>query len=142
MTTSLGSNSLVKGFDMKRRTRLSLLMAMSVVFLAVALAGSAGARPFLIDVADGGLKYSPKTAHVKKGKRIKWTNQGSGTHTVTFYKKPSGSDVKSFTLSAGSSKKRKPKKTGTYKYRCLIGSHSDLDGGQCSGMCGKLKIHT
>jgi plastocyanin len=126
---------------MSLRRRLSFLTVVSALLLTGALAGSAAARPFLIDVADGGLKYSPKTAHVKKGKKIKWTNQATGTHTVSFYKKPSGSDVKSFTLSAGASKKREADKTGTYKYRCLIASHSDLDGGQCTGMCGKLKIH-
>jgi plastocyanin len=125
----------------KRRTRLSLVTALSAIFLVLAVAGSAGARPFLIDVADGGLKYSPKTAHVKKGKRIKWTNQGSGTHTVSFYKKPKRSGVSSLSLGAGESGKRKPKKTGTYKYRCLIGAHSSLTDGQCTGMCGKLKIH-
>jgi plastocyanin len=95
----------------------------------------------MIDVADGGLKYSPKTAHVNKGKKIKWTNRAGGTHTVSFYKKPNGSGVSSMTLSGGESAKRKPKKTGTYKYRCLIGNHSSLSGGVCTGMCGKLKIH-
>jgi plastocyanin len=119
----------------------SVVMVLAAFLLVGLLAGPAAARPFLIDVADGGLKYSPKTARVSKGKKIKWTNQGSVTHTVTFYKKPSGSNLKGFSLSAGSSKKRTPDKTGKYKYRCLIGTHSNLNDGQCTGMCGKLKIH-
>jgi plastocyanin len=123
------------------RLKGSVVMVLAAFLLVGLLAGPAAARPFLIDVADGGLKYSPKTARVSKGKKIKWTNRGSVTHTVTFYKKPSGSNLKGFSLSAGSSKKRTPDETGTYKYRCLIGTHSNLNDGQCTGMCGKLKIH-
>jgi plastocyanin len=126
---------------MRGTHRFSVVVVIAIALLSFALAGSAAARPFGIAVADGGLKYTPKTAHVKKGKKIKWTNRGSGTHTVTFYKKPNGSDIKSFSLSAGDSKKRKPDKKGVYKYRCLIGSHSSLNNGVCTGMCGKLKIH-
>jgi plastocyanin len=126
---------------MMRNKRVPIAVLIAGGMLLFALAGSASARPFGISVADGGLKYTPKTAHVKKGKKIKWTNEGNGTHTVTFYKKPSGSDIKSFSLNAGDSKKRKPDKKGVYKYRCVIGSHSSLNNGQCTGMCGKLKIH-
>jgi plastocyanin len=122
-----------------KKVPIAVIVAAGLFFFA--LAGPASARPFGISVGDGGLKYSPKTAHVKKGKKIKWTNKGSGPHTVSFYKKPSGSDIKGFSLSAGSSKKREPDKKGVYKYRCLIGSHSSLSNGQCTGMCGKLKIH-
>jgi plastocyanin len=125
---------------MSMARRVAILMVLAAALLALVV-GGAGSAPFQISVADGGLKYSPKTAHVTKGKAIKWTNEGSGTHTVSFYKKPSGSDISSITLGSGDSKKRKPDKTGTYKYRCMIANHSSVSDGQCTGMCGKLKIH-
>jgi plastocyanin len=123
-------------------TRRLTIVTAGVAGLLALLVGLAMAAPFKISVADGGLKYSPKTAHVNKGKTVKWTNEGSTTHTVTFYKKPKGSGIKSFSLAEGDSKKRTLKKTGTYKYRCLIGNHSDLEDGKCTGMCGKIKVHS
>ena len=125
---------------MSTRLRLTVVIALAVCG-ATLLSGPASAAPFLIDVADGSLSYSPKTAHVKKGKTIKWTNKGSGTHTVTFWKKPKKSGAKSFTLADGESKKRRLRKTGTYKYRCVIQAHSSVSDGKCSGMCGKVLIH-
>jgi plastocyanin len=125
---------------MSARLRLTIAIALAVGVAAV-FSGTASAAPYQIDVADGGLNYSPKTAHVKKGKRIKWTNKGTGPHTVTFWKKPKKSGAKSFTLAEDESKKRKLRKVGTYKYRCVIQAHSSVSDGRCSGMCGKVRIH-
>jgi plastocyanin len=122
--------------------RLTVLTLLAVC-IAVSFAGAAAARPLLIDVADGSLSYSPKVAHVKKGKNgktVKWTNMGTGTHTVSFWKKPKHSGAKSFSLAEGASKKRTLKKAGTYKYRCKILAHSSLSNGHCSGMCGKIVV--
>jgi plastocyanin len=125
---------------MSTRLRLTVVVAVAACG-ATLLSGVASAAPYLVEVADGSLSYSPKTAHVKKGKVVKWTNKGSGPHTVTFWKKPKKSGVKSFTLADGASKKRRMRKTGTYKYRCVIQAHSSVSDGKCSGMCGKVLVH-
>jgi plastocyanin len=113
--------------------------------VAAALLGApfgASAAPFLVKVADSGLSYEPKTAHVTKGRVVKWKNFGSSTHKVIFYKKPKGSGVRSFTLAPDEAKKRKMRKIGRYKYRCTVGNHSSLSDGQCSGMCGVVRAHS
>jgi plastocyanin len=72
---------------------------------------------------------------------VKWTNDGGVSHKVTFYKKPKGAKIKSFSLSPGDSKKRKATKVGVYKYRCTVPGHSTLSDGKCTGMCGKVRAH-
>ena len=124
------------------RGRLVVVAVALVVGLVSAMfATGVVAAPFKVTVGGDGFTYSPKTAHVNKGRRVKWTNAGSGTHTVTFYKKPKGAKIKSFSLNAGESKKRKITKAGVYKYRCMIATHSSLSNGKCTGMCGKVRGH-
>jgi plastocyanin len=107
---------------------------------AGAVKSGAALAPFKIAVAKSGLSYSPKAAAVKKGRKVKWTNQsGSATHTVTFYKKPKGAKTQGFTLGAGDSRTRKITKKGVYKYRCTILGHSSVSNGTCTGMCGKVR---
>jgi plastocyanin len=142
-------------FERSTMSRLRLLAGVGLVGALVAGAlQTADAAPlrtnsqegaalaaFKIDVAESGFSYSPKTAHVNKGRKVKWTNKGSQTHTVTFYKKPKGTTIKSFSLGVGESRKRTVKKVGVYKYRCLVATHSSLNDGKCSGMCGKVRAH-
>jgi len=63
------------------------------------------------------------------------------SHKVSFYKKPKGAKVTSFSVAPGASKKRKITKAGVYKYRCTVASHSTLSNGKCTGMCGKVRGH-
>ena len=122
------------------------LTAVTVAALAALVAGlaplGAAAAPFRIKVGDGGFVYDPKTAHVPKGKTVEWENVASVSHTVTFYKKPQGASIKSFTLSPGDSKRRTVRKAGRYKYRCVVTGHSSLSDGQCTGMCGVVRAHS
>jgi plastocyanin len=124
---------------MVNRTRVVVAVALAAAVVAGLLATGVVAAPFKVSVADGGFKFSPKTAHVLKGRKVKWTNKGNMTHTITFYKRPKGAKMSSFSLSPGASKKRKVTKTGVYKYRCMVATHSSLSNGKCTGMCGKIK---
>lgn len=122
--------------------KMRLVMAVTIVggLLTAMFSTGVVAAPFKVAVAESGLSYSPKTAHVNKGRKVKWTNEGGISHTVTFYKKPKGAKIKSFTLSPGASKKRKVKKRGVYKYRCMVATHSSVSNGKCTGMCGKVRV--
>ncbi|HZA39775.1 MAG TPA: plastocyanin/azurin family copper-binding protein [Actinomycetota bacterium] len=126
---------------MAHRTRLVVAVALVAALVTALLATGVVAAPFKVSVGDGGFTYSPRTAHVNKGRRVKWTNEGTVSHTVTFYKKPKKARIGSFTLAAGESKKRKIRKAGVYKYRCTIPGHSTLEDGKCTGMCGKVRAH-
>ena len=127
---------------MGKGRRVMVAVALVVGLVSAMFATGVVAAPFKVTVGGNGFTYSPKTAHVNKGRRVKWTNaSGSQAHTVTFYKKPKGAKIKSFSLSAGESKKRKITKVGVYKYRCMIATHSSLSNGKCTGMCGKVRGH-
>ena len=126
---------------MANRMRLVVAVALVAGLVTAAFATGVVAAPFKVSVADGGLKFSPKTAHVVKGRAVKWTNEGSASHKVNFYKKPKGAKVTSFSLAPGASKKRKVTKVGVYKYRCTVPTHSTLSNGKCTGMCGKVRAH-
>jgi plastocyanin len=126
---------------MVNRTRVVVAVVLAAAVVAGLFATGVVAAPFKVAVADGGFKYSPKTAHVNKGRNVKWTNEGSITHTVTFYKRPKGAKMSSFSLSPGAFKKRKVTKAGVYKYRCMVATHSSVSDGKCTGMCGKIRTH-
>jgi plastocyanin len=72
--------------------------------------------------------------------RAKWRNPSSGAaHNVRFYRTPSGTNVRRFTLAPGDTKTRRIPEGGTYKYYCTF--HGDVQGGDCSGMCGRIVAH-
>lgn len=53
-----------------------------LILLVLVLAGQARATTFDVDVAPGGLFFSPSTVNVKAGDTVRWTWKGSG-HSVT-----------------------------------------------------------
>jgi plastocyanin len=128
---------------MAHRTRLVVAVAIVAALVTALLATGVVGAPFRVSVSSskGALSYSPRTAHVNKGRKVKWTNEGTVSHTVTFHKKPKKARIGSFTLAAGESKKRKIRKAGVYKYRCTVPGHSTLKDGKCTGMCGKVRAH-
>jgi plastocyanin len=126
---------------MAHGTRVLIAVALVAGLVTAMFATGVVAAPFKVSVGGDGFTYSPKTAHVNKGRRVKWTNAGSVSHTVTFYKKPKGATIKSFSLNPDESKKRLVSKVGVYKYRCMVAGHSSLSDGKCTGMCGKVRAH-
>ena len=79
--------------------------------------------------------WSPKTKSVSRGTKVVWKNPSNDDHNLVSYR---GGWSKSASLPEGGKTSFKFNNSGTYKYRCTI--HSDLDGSQCSGMCGKVKV--
>lgn len=78
--------------------------------------------------------WHPKTAKISEGEKVTWKAVDM-THTVTAWK---GDWTKNVTLSAGEKTHKTFNNTGTYWFRCTI--HSSLAGGNCDGMCGKVKV--
>jgi plastocyanin len=83
--------------------------------------------------ATGNDVFSPATKTVAKGTKVTWKATGDD-HTVTAY----GGWNKNTMINEGQQTSKTFKNKGTYKYRCEF--HSELSGGQCSGMCGKIKV--
>jgi predicted lipoprotein with Yx(FWY)xxD motif/plastocyanin len=75
--------------------------------------------------------FSPKTLTVKKGTTVKWTNEGTSTHTVT----SDENTFKSGDLDAGKSFSFTFDKPGTYPYHCEI--HGGVGG---KGMSGTITV--
>ena len=118
------------------------------VFVALVAAGAItlGAVPSMsaqVTIkADGPFpqEWTPKTAHVTKGKKAVWKNPTFENHNIRSYggnwsfRKP---------LAFGDSVARRFKKVGTFKFLCRIhGSTRRVDGKVvCTGMCGKVRVH-
>ena len=81
--------------------------------------------------------WEPATRRITKGDKIVWKNPADCQHTVTSY---SGGWSKNTTLSSGESTSKRFRKAGTFKFRCKITGHSALDGGKCTGMCGRVRV--
>ncbi len=75
--------------------------------------------------------------HVVPGSRVVWKNpvRLNANHDVTAYGRNWDKRV---ILSPGESTAKRFRNTGTYKYRCRI--HSQLNDGQCDGMCGVIHV--
>ncbi|MEX0755015.1 MAG: hypothetical protein WD206_01220 [Actinomycetota bacterium] len=115
-----------------RVRRLALVAAVVAVVLALALPASAATVVKLTNTN----RYKPGTAQIAKGGRIKWNNVSSRKHNVVAY---GGWSYKT-TLPSGDTAVRRFTTKGTFKYRCTIGTHSNLSGGNCTGMCGTIKV--
>jgi plastocyanin len=83
----------------------------------------------------GSFSWKPATKKISKGDKVVWKNPTSADHTVTAY---GGGWNKDARFSPGESVRAKFGSKGTYLYRCKL--HSTLSNGDCSGMCGKIKV--
>ena len=80
------------------------------------------------------MKWHPKSVEISVGDKVTWKAVDT-THTVTSWKGDWSKDV---TLSPGEKTHKTFNKKGTFRFRCTI--HSDIVGGKCEGMCGKVKV--
>lgn len=85
---------------------------------------------------DGGYVWSKDFVSVEKGDKVVWTNPTGVAHTVTFYKGP-GAD-KDTRIGEGERTSKTFRKKGAYYYRCKL--HSELEDGECTGMCGHVHV--
>ena len=117
------------------------LVALVVMALGLALVPA----PSLGDTArvratgsPGSFEWTPDFRHITKGDRIVWKNTTDSRHTVTAYS-PNWS--KNTSLPPGERTAKKFRRTGTYKFRCMVTGHSSLDSsGNCTGMCGEIHV--
>lgn len=78
--------------------------------------------------------FSPKSVTIAKGAKVIWKST-CNSHTVTSY---SSNWSKNTTINTGQSTSRVFSSKGTFKFRCRF--HSSVSGGQCSGMCGSVRV--
>lgn len=82
-------------------------------------------------------RWEPTRRIISKGDRIVWKNPTSCNHTVTAY---SGRWSKNTGLAPGESTRKRFRRAGLYKFRCMTAGHSALDNGVCIGMCGRVRV--
>jgi len=73
--------------------------------------------------------------YIGKGDKVVWKNPDSETHDLNAY---GGGWRLSEELSPGERVKKRFKKKGTFRYRCVV--HSGIVGGACDGMCGFVHV--
>jgi plastocyanin len=83
--------------------------------------------------------WEPTKRAITKGDRIVWKNPTSCNHTVTAY---SGRWSKNTTLRPGDSTRKRFRRTGLYKFRCMTVGHSAVEDGVCNGMCGRVRVRS
>lgn len=84
-----------------------------------------------------GFRWDPARRSIGKGDRIVWTNPTGVNHTVSAYR---GKWRKNTQIRPGEKTRKRFRKRGTYKFRCLVRGHSTLSNGRCRGMCGKIRV--
>ena len=102
-----------------------------VAFLAIAAAAPASA----VTIKARGQRWRPPSVNIDRGDRVRWRYVSGSHHTVTAY---GGGWSYNRQLHPGTSVSRRFRHRGIFKFRCTI--HSTLSGGNCSGMCGRVRV--
>ncbi len=102
--------------------------------LLVTAAGVGVAKTFTVKATSSDTWKKTHT-YIGKGDTVRWTNPDSEAHDLTAY---GGGWKVSEELSPGESVKKRFRKKGTFRYRCVI--HSGIVGGACKGMCGFIHV--
>jgi plastocyanin len=118
---------------MKRAVRTLILTAVAGALL---LGPVAQADTFRVKTTDNN-RWNPSFRHINPGDRIVWKNPAR--HNKVHNIKARGNNWNKFeTLSPGEATRKRFRNTGTYKYRCTL--HSNVNNGQCNGMCGIIHV--
>lgn len=122
---------------MKPSLRISALSAAAAVAVLGIVAPPAPADTLRIKAAGspGNFVWQPDIRHASPGDRIVWKNPTTATHTVTAY---GGGWSKNVKLAPGERTRKRFEKKGIYEFRCT--KHSQLQDGECSGMCGYVHV--
>ncbi len=84
---------------------------------------------------DGKYVWNKDFVSIAKGDKVVWKNPTSVNHTVTFYE----GATKNTTINPGERTSKKFKTRGAKYYRCTL--HSQLNDGECTGMCGHVHVN-
>lgn len=105
-----------------------------VVMLVAGLTIAAAAPAAAVTIRGSGTRWTPATVNINRGDRVRW-RAVSGHHTVTAY---GGNWSYNQQLHMGSSVSRRFSMSGTFRFYCR--RHGSVSGGNCSGMCGKVRV--
>lgn len=120
---------------MRRIAAVVSITALLVVVLAPTSLGETSR--FRASGCSSDASWEPTARSISRGDRIVWRNPTSCDHTVNAY---GGGWSKSTGLPPGGSTAKRFRKTGTFRFRCVIPGHSVLDNGVCTGMCGRVRV--
>ncbi|MEX1264663.1 MAG: hypothetical protein WEE66_12165 [Actinomycetota bacterium] len=111
-------------------TRRTIATLALVALLAIGAAAPATA----VTIRGSGTQWRPARVNIDRGDRVRW-RAVSGNHTVRAY---GGNWRFSRQLSQGGSVGRRFRQRGTYRFFCSV--HGSVISGQCSGMCGRIRV--
>lgn len=80
--------------------------------------------------------FSPVNKRVARGRVVRWVNNSGDLHSVTAYGRRWSKD--SLVHGDGGSTRKRFRRIGVYRYRCKF--HSELQSGECSGMCAAVRV--
>ena len=123
---------------MTKRISIALVAVLSISLLWLT-PGSMAARSRIKAAGSqsDGFRWDPASRSIGKGDRIVWTNPTGKNHTVTAY---GGNWSKSTQISPGEKTRKRFRKRGTFRFRCLVSGHSTINDGRCVGMCGQVVV--
>jgi plastocyanin len=102
--------------------------------MLVTTAGVGVAKTFRVKATSSD-SWKKVHTYIGKGDTVRWSNPDSEAHDLTAY---GGGWKMSQQLEPGATAKKRFKKKGTFRYRCVI--HSGIVGGACKGMCGFVHV--
>jgi plastocyanin len=114
-------------------SRKTLLAAVVVVVLLVALSTAAFAGAV---IRTDGQTWSPARIRVDRGTRVVW-RATTGSHNVWSY----GGNwdfFQAISRSGDPTASKVFRRTGTFRFFCSL--HGNLAGGECTGMCGRVRV--
>lgn len=110
-----------------RKMGVTAMLAAGVTIAAMSPAAA-------VTIRGSGTQWSPARVNIDRGDRVRW-RAASGTHTVRAY---GGNWTFSKRIAAGESVSHRFRRTGTYRFFCSI--HGNVSGGDCTGMCGRVRV--
>jgi plastocyanin len=117
------------------RSAVALILSLGAMLLFPA---SSQGETFRVRMAGSypDFRYDPEVKRIHRRDRINFKNpEDQVTHTVTAY---GGNWFYDKTLSGGENAIKRFRRRGRFKFRCRF--HSDLKQGECSGMCGRIRV--
>lgn len=123
---------------MSKRISIALVLVLGSSFLwAAPQSMAARSKIKAAGSQSDGFRWEPASVSIAKGDTIVWANPTGKNHTVSSY---GGNWSKSTQIGPGENTKKRFKKGGTFKFRCLVRGHSTLSDGRCIGMCGQVVV--
>ena len=115
--------------------RLAVTAAAAVAVVGLAAPSLGDTKRVRAVKKDGKFVWNNDFVTINKGDKVVWKNPTSVKHTVTFYE----GAKKNTTIAPGERTSKKFTSSGPTYYRCTL--HSQLNDGECTGMCGHVHVN-